>query len=70
MGKRDEAQSIHELLTPLNAALFLESNPIPVKWALQHMGLIGGGIRLPMTTLADQYRSAVEQALRDAGVLV
>lgn len=68
-GKREVAQEIHDLLTPLNAALFLESNPIPVKWALQCMGLISGGIRLPMTTLADQFRPAVEQALRDAGVL-
>jgi len=68
-GERENAQEIHDLLTPLNTALFLESNPIPVKWALQRLGLIGGGIRLPMTPLAEQFRPVLEQALRSAGVL-
>ncbi len=69
-GERDKAEQIHTVLTPLNAALFLESNPIPVKWALQRMGLIGGGIRLPMTPLAEQFQPVVEQALREVGVMV
>ncbi len=68
-GDRDTAQSFHDLLTPLNAALFLESNPIPVKWALQRMGLMGGGIRLPLTPLADAYHADVEAALRAADLI-
>jgi 4-hydroxy-tetrahydrodipicolinate synthase len=68
-GQREQAQEIHDRLSPLNEALFLESNPIPVKWALQRMGKMGGGIRLPMTPLDAQFHPAVESALRDAGVL-
>ena len=59
----DAAKRLDESLQPLNAALFVESNPIPVKWALYRMGLIGPGIRLPLTPLADAYRETVEQAL-------
>ncbi|MFL6647579.1 MAG: dihydrodipicolinate synthase family protein, partial [Sulfurifustaceae bacterium] len=43
--------------------------PIPVKWALKEMGLIEGGIRLPMTPLAERYHDTVRAALRAAGVL-
>ncbi len=68
-GERERALELHHSLMPLNEALFVESNPIPVKWALQRMGLTGGGIRLPMTPLAESYQSDVEAALRGAGVL-
>lgn len=68
-GDLVRARALQDSLMPLNQALFLESNPIPVKWALQRMGLIRGGIRLPLTPLAQQYRGAVEAALRDVGVL-
>jgi len=62
------ARAIHECLTPLNIALFLEANPIPVKWALQQRGLIGEGIRLPLTVLDEAYQNDVIAALDAAGV--
>ena len=67
-GERAAAEAINLRLTPLNKALFLEANPIPVKWALQHRGLIGEGIRLPLTPLDEQYHGAVVAALEAAGV--
>jgi 4-hydroxy-tetrahydrodipicolinate synthase len=57
-----------QLLT-LHRNLFVQANPIPVKWAMQRMGLCGGAIRLPMTRLEPEYHSQVEQALRAAGLL-
>jgi 4-hydroxy-tetrahydrodipicolinate synthase len=48
--------------------LFLESNPIPVKWALAEMGLIDYGIRLPLTVLDTQYHSSLREALQQAGI--
>jgi 4-hydroxy-tetrahydrodipicolinate synthase len=68
-GDREGALRVDERLAPLHRALFLESNPIPVKWALLEMGLIPGGIRLPLTPLSEEYRPAVRQALEHAGVL-
>jgi 4-hydroxy-tetrahydrodipicolinate synthase len=53
----------------LHKKLFVESNPIPVKWALKEMGIIEGGIRLPLTPLASEYHEPVRQALRSAGVI-
>jgi 4-hydroxy-tetrahydrodipicolinate synthase len=53
----------------LHKNLFVESNPIPVKWALHEMGRIDNGIRLPLTQLADNAREPVRAALREAGVL-
>jgi 4-hydroxy-tetrahydrodipicolinate synthase len=67
-GKREAASVINERLAPLNKALFLEANPIPVKWALAHRGLIGEGIRLPLTWLDEQYHAEVIAALEAAGV--
>jgi 4-hydroxy-tetrahydrodipicolinate synthase len=49
--------------------LFVESNPIPVKWALQQMGRVAEGLRLPLTPLAPQYHDTVAAALRAAGCL-
>jgi 4-hydroxy-tetrahydrodipicolinate synthase len=60
---------IDGILTDLHRDLFIESNPIPVKWALERMGLIGPGIRLPLTPLSPAARPAVEAALRRARVL-
>lgn len=54
---------IQEQLMPLHRSMFIESNPIPVKWAAYKMGLINDEIRLPMTRLALQHRQALEQAL-------
>lgn len=66
VGDRDAASAINDRLTPLNKALFLEANPIPVKWALAHQGLIGEGIRLPLTVLDQQYHAEVVAALEAA----
>jgi 4-hydroxy-tetrahydrodipicolinate synthase len=67
-GEREGAEAINQRLTPLNSALFLEANPIPVKWALQQRGLIEGGIRLPLTPLDQQYYGQVLAAMEAAGV--
>lgn len=67
-GDRVGAEAINNRLTPLNKALFLEPNPIPVKWALCQRGLIGEGIRLPLTTLDERYHTQVIDALESAGV--
>lgn len=66
-GRESQARAINERLMPLHRALFLESSPIPVKWALLEMGLIGPGIRLPLTPLAEQFHEPLRQAMRLAG---
>ncbi|MCL4746825.1 MAG: 4-hydroxy-tetrahydrodipicolinate synthase [Burkholderiaceae bacterium] len=63
------AREINRRLLGLHLKLFVEPNPIAVKWALQQMGRIGGGIRLPMTPLSEQFRQPVLDALRASGVL-
>ncbi|WP_462322037.1 4-hydroxy-tetrahydrodipicolinate synthase [Halochromatium sp.] len=68
-GQQDQALALNARLDPLHRNLFVESNPIPVKWALHEMGLIETGIRLPLTWLSEAYHPAVRQALIDAGVL-
>lgn len=68
-GDKAEAKRIDNTLKPLHKALFLESNPIPVKWAVQQLDLIGPGIRLPLTPLAAQYHEQVRTAMQQAGVL-
>ena len=67
-GNHDDARAIDDSLQALNTALFVESNPIPVKWALQQMGMIGGGIRLPLTPFAGKYHAQMMTALKTAGV--
>jgi len=67
-GERAQAEAINARLAPLNQALFVEPNPIPVKWALYQRGLIGEGIRLPLTPLDEQYHAQVHEALEAAGV--
>ena len=69
-GDAVTARAIHEKLMPLNKTLFIESNPIPVKWALHEMGLMPDGIRLPLTWLSESCHEPVRQALRQSGVLV
>ena len=68
--KRADAERIDATLQPLHRTLFCESNPIPVKWAVQKMGLIGPGIRLPLTPLAPQYHAAVFDAMTAASIRV
>jgi 4-hydroxy-tetrahydrodipicolinate synthase len=67
-GKHEDAKKLDDMLQPLNRALFVESNPIPVKWAIAEMGLIGPSIRLPLTEYGEQYHDAMRQALEIAGV--
>ena len=67
-GAMDRARSLNEPLKPLHRALFLESNPIPVKWAMARLGLIGEGIRLPLTPLASQFQEQVLAAIQAAGI--
>lgn len=68
-GREAEAREFNEKLMPLHKALFLESNPIPAKWAVAELGLIGPGIRLPLTPLSAAYHETVRDAMRTAGVL-
>jgi 4-hydroxy-tetrahydrodipicolinate synthase len=67
-GKATEARALDDTLQPLNKALFSESNPIPVKWAVSKMGLIAPHIRLPLTPFSEQYHAAMLSAMRTAGV--
>ncbi|PJE80039.1 4-hydroxy-tetrahydrodipicolinate synthase [invertebrate metagenome] len=68
-GNREEAQSINDRLQALHTGLFVESNPIPVKWALNRMGQMDKGIRLPLTWLAADCESVVADALQQAGLI-
>lgn len=65
-GKAEEARAINQRLMPLHDAMFVESNPIPVKWAVEQLGLIESGIRLPLTRLSEQYQEQVAAAIRAA----
>ena len=67
-GDHAKAAELNDQVANLHNILFCESNPIPVKWALHDMGLISTGIRLPLTTLAEQYRAPLHEALEQAGV--
>jgi 4-hydroxy-tetrahydrodipicolinate synthase len=68
-GNLKAARAINDRLMGLHKNLFLEANPIPVKWVLQQMGLVGPGLRLPMTPLASQYHAALRDAMRQAGIV-
>ena len=68
-GETAKAVAINNRLLALHKQLFVESNPIPVKWALARMGRIAEGLRLPLTPLAPQFHESVAAALRGAGCL-
>jgi 4-hydroxy-tetrahydrodipicolinate synthase len=68
-GDAKRAMEIQRKLMPVHKHLFVEANPIPVKWAMARMGLCGGAMRLPMTPLAAANEAVVEGALRAAGLL-
>lgn len=68
-GDASQARAINDRLMGLHKDLFVEANPIPVKWALKEMGLIEGGIRLPLTPLAQRHHDTVRAAMRAAGVI-
>ena len=67
-GRSDEARALDDSLQPLNEMLFVESNPIPVKWAVSEIGLIRPGIRLPLTPFSPRYHEDMRSAMRGAGV--
>jgi 4-hydroxy-tetrahydrodipicolinate synthase len=67
-GKVQEARTINGKLFALHQKLFIEANPIPVKWVLQEMGLIGAGIRLPLVTLSSQHHDTLRKAMAAAAL--
>ncbi|MCS6948534.1 MAG: 4-hydroxy-tetrahydrodipicolinate synthase, partial [Steroidobacteraceae bacterium] len=67
-GDAERAAALDAALAPLHRDLFVEANPIPVKWCLEQMGFIEGGIRLPLTPLAARYHDLLRAALRTARV--
>lgn len=67
-GNAEVARQIDAVLQDLNTALFVESNPIPVKWALAEMGLIQPGIRLPLTPFSSRYHEQMRSAMKIAGI--
>lgn len=69
-GDAEQARALDASLQALHRDIFIESNPIPVKWAVAKMGLMGGTLRLPLTPLSECYQPIVLQAMREAGVEV
>ena len=68
-GNREQAEKVDKEIASFHKNLFLESNPIPVKWALDKLGYIGPGIRLPLTTLNGLHHEAISRSLKDASIL-
>jgi 4-hydroxy-tetrahydrodipicolinate synthase len=68
-GDRARTEAVNGRLVELHKALFLESNPIPVKWAVNQLDLIPPGIRLPLTPLSEPFQPAVRAAMQQAGVI-
>jgi 4-hydroxy-tetrahydrodipicolinate synthase len=68
-GQRAAAEAINNRLIGLHKDLFVEANPIPVKWAVHTLGLIDAGIRLPLTPLSPEYHDVVRQAMLQAQVI-
>ncbi|MCV6605383.1 MAG: 4-hydroxy-tetrahydrodipicolinate synthase [Porticoccaceae bacterium] len=68
-GDAEQARALNATLDPLHDAMFVESNPIPVKWALLEMGRIGPGIRLPLTMLSAEQQPVVRAELQKLGLI-
>ena len=68
-GNIARAVELNNKLLPLHNKLFVEPNPVPVKWAMQEMGLIPSGMRLPLAPLGESFHDTVRAALRESGVL-
>ncbi|MFL9925676.1 4-hydroxy-tetrahydrodipicolinate synthase [Herbaspirillum lusitanum] len=68
-GNLARAIELNNKLLPLHNKLFVEPNPVPLKWAMQQMGLIGPGMRLPLAPLGEGFHDTVRGALRESGVL-
>ena len=66
-GEIEAARELDATLQDLNTALFIESNPIPVKWAVAELGLAGPSIRLPLTEYSDKHHAAMRAAMKQAG---
>jgi len=67
-GNVVEARALNDKLMGLHRHLFCEANPIPVKWAVQQLGRIAGGIRLPLTPLSNEFQKQVREAMQQAGI--
>ena len=70
VGDVKKARELNLRLLPLHQRLFVESNPIPVKWALAEMGMIENGLRLPLSPLSEKFHQTVREALHEAGIAV
>ena len=68
-GKADIALAVDNKLTDLHKYLFIQSNPIPVKWAVAEMGLMSQGIRLPLTWLTEDCYAIVRDAMQKAEII-
>ncbi|MDQ5850056.1 MAG: 4-hydroxy-tetrahydrodipicolinate synthase [Pseudomonadota bacterium] len=68
VGDLKKARELNLRLLPLHQKLFVEANPIPVKWALGEMGMIEPGLRLPLSPLAERFHQTVREALHEAGI--
>ena len=68
-GEAARAVEINNRVLSLHSKLFVEPNPVPVKWALTEMGKMPSGLRLPLAPLSAQYHDTVRAALRESGVL-
>ena len=68
-GRLAEAIAINNRLIPLHEKLFVEPNPVPVKWAMHEMGLVGPALRLPLVPLGEAWHETVRAAMRESGVL-
>ncbi|HEX5767781.1 MAG TPA: 4-hydroxy-tetrahydrodipicolinate synthase [Burkholderiales bacterium] len=68
VGDLKKARELNLRLFALHQRLFVEANPIPVKWALAEMGMIEGGMRLPMSPLSEKFHQTVREALHEAGI--
>jgi 4-hydroxy-tetrahydrodipicolinate synthase len=68
VGDVKKAREINLRLLSLHQRLFVEANPIPVKWAMAEMGLIEGGLRLPLSPMAEKFQQTVREALHEAGI--
>jgi 4-hydroxy-tetrahydrodipicolinate synthase len=68
-GNAQQAMAIQRQLLVLHKNMFTESNPIPVKWAVQRMGLCGPALRLPLTPLSAHLQAALENAMRSCDLI-
>ena len=68
-GDIHTAMAIQFKLMPVHKNLFIEANPIPLKWAMQRMDLCSGTMRLPLTSMSAQFEPVLEAAMRDSGLI-